>query len=437
MNRFAHPAFHTGRPRGTRHGRPGQRGAVAVAFILSVVLLLGIVGLSLDAGRLFVIRSELQNAADACALSAAAGLGSTSSNQLVQAENWGIAAGSRNLSRFQKQAVALPVDQAVTFSETLGGTYRPKNALGPDDVVRYVRCVAADAGVPPVLMQVLNLLPGTPVRAQRVVALATATNANSRVNCAMPLGVCRKAGSDAGPHGLQVGEWIEGRWEPGGGESGSFKWLKFDFAKTVPDMDDLLKGNGQCAIDPTTEMTGDIPVKTGFINSLRAGYNSRFGLYSGSDDATLYQPDFSGYSYWWDETAKEGAQGNWNPAEQGSAFEDFIARRGTYQPVQPEFRIAGWKSASTSELQSYGGNRRLATAPVIDCDALETKAVTISGWACVFLLHPINNSGNWPIDKAMLLEYRGLATDPASGCVTAGLPGNSTATGPLVPALVQ
>jgi hypothetical protein len=419
--------------------RVRQQGAVAVAFIMSVVLLLGIVGLSLDAGRLFVVRSELQNAADACALSAAAGLGGTSSNQLVQAENWGIAAGSRNLSRFQQRAVAFPVDQAVTFSETLDGTYRPKNALGPDDVVRYVRCVAVDAGVPPVLMQVLNLLPGEPVGPQRVSALATATNANSRVNCAMPLGVSRGSGSNGGggTHGMQVGEWIEGRWEPGGGDSGGFKWLKFDFAQTVPDMDELLKGNGQCAIDPTVGTTDEIPVKTGFVNSLRGGYNSRFGLYSGEADATLYQPDFSGYAYWWDETAKDGAKGNWNPAERGSAFEDFISRRGSYEPVQPEFRVAGWRSASTSQLQSYGGNRRLATAPVIDCESIGTKAVTIEGWACVFLLHPINNSGNWPIDKAMLLEYRGLATDPASGCITAGLPGDSTATGPLVPALVQ
>jgi Flp pilus assembly protein TadG len=416
-----------------RRGRARHQGAVAVAFILSVVLLLGIVGLSLDAGRLFIIRSELQNAADACALSAAAALG-TSSNALEQAENWGIAAGSRNLSRFQKQAVAFPVNQAVTFSQTLDGTYLSKNDLAQGAVVRYVRCLAVDAGVQPVLMQVLKPLAGTPVR---VAASATATTANSRVSCAIPLGICKKTGpGSSGPYGLQVGEWIEGRWEPGEGASGSFKWLQFDVAPTVPDMNELLKGGGQCGIDPSLVTTQEVEVKTGFINSLRDGYNSRFGLYLGGGGGAM-SPDFTGHSYWWDDTQTPAKKGNWNPATQGSAFADFVTRRGTYQQVQTEFLVGGWKTVSTSELREYGGNRRLAAAPVIDCAQLPTKTVTVDAWACVFLLHPINNTSSWPIPRLMLLEYRGLANDPGSGCITAGLPGDTSATGPLVPALVQ
>src|SRR5690606_10259684 len=45
-------------------GRQRERGAYAVAFVLTVVLLMGFIGLALDAGRLFVAKTELQNAAD-------------------------------------------------------------------------------------------------------------------------------------------------------------------------------------------------------------------------------------------------------------------------------------------------------------------------------------------------------------------------------------
>ena len=51
-----------------------QRGGVAIMFGLTLVVLIGFIGLSIDLGRFFVIKSELQNAMDACALSAASQL---------------------------------------------------------------------------------------------------------------------------------------------------------------------------------------------------------------------------------------------------------------------------------------------------------------------------------------------------------------------------
>ena len=53
---------------------PRQRGSVAIMFGLTLVVLIGFIGLSVDLGRFFVIKSELQNAMDACALSAASQL---------------------------------------------------------------------------------------------------------------------------------------------------------------------------------------------------------------------------------------------------------------------------------------------------------------------------------------------------------------------------
>jgi Flp pilus assembly protein TadG len=45
-----------------------QRGAVAIIVGLVLAVLMGFAGLALDVGHLYVEKTELQNAADACAL---------------------------------------------------------------------------------------------------------------------------------------------------------------------------------------------------------------------------------------------------------------------------------------------------------------------------------------------------------------------------------
>jgi len=61
----------------TRHNKLGlkpeayQRGAVAVIVAISLVVLVGVLGIVVDLGHLYVAKSQLQNAADAAALSGA------------------------------------------------------------------------------------------------------------------------------------------------------------------------------------------------------------------------------------------------------------------------------------------------------------------------------------------------------------------------------
>ena len=59
-------------PRGLR-----QRGAVAILFGLSIFVLFGFMALAIDLGRTYVVRTELQNAADAAALAGAKQLNQT------------------------------------------------------------------------------------------------------------------------------------------------------------------------------------------------------------------------------------------------------------------------------------------------------------------------------------------------------------------------
>ena len=53
------------------HGMQGQQGAVAIIVAICLTLLVGLLGLVLDLGHLYVAKTELQNAADAASLSAA------------------------------------------------------------------------------------------------------------------------------------------------------------------------------------------------------------------------------------------------------------------------------------------------------------------------------------------------------------------------------
>lgn len=90
--------------RRTPSRRCAQQGVVALMFALSLLLLMGFAGLALDGGRLYVNKTELQNAADACALAAAQELNPVLPN-FTLAHDAGVLAATRNYSDFQSQAV--------------------------------------------------------------------------------------------------------------------------------------------------------------------------------------------------------------------------------------------------------------------------------------------------------------------------------------------
>jgi len=75
--------------------RRKQEGAVIVTVALSLLLLLGFMGLAIDFGHLFVVRTELQTAMDSCALAAAQELDGQA-DSLTRGTNAGITAGNLN-----------------------------------------------------------------------------------------------------------------------------------------------------------------------------------------------------------------------------------------------------------------------------------------------------------------------------------------------------
>lgn len=108
-------------------GRSRQRGAFLVLAALLMAVLLGMVALGIDVGRLYALRSEIQNAADAAALAAAAEL-----DGAANARQRAIAAAQSLLqhdSRFATVAALLDAGalppEAFTFYCIIGSPYDP------------------------------------------------------------------------------------------------------------------------------------------------------------------------------------------------------------------------------------------------------------------------------------------------------------------------
>lgn len=415
-----------------------QRGAVAIIVGLSMAVLVGFVGLALDLGRLYVAKTELQNSADACALAAAQALTGVNANQLAQAEAAGITTGGINRVMFQAEPVSYSTgdtdatDASITFSTALNGTYLAKNEMSAAQALtmRFARCTVDRSAISTWFIQVLELVPGVTIGQQMVRATAVATLRPAQTNCALPVALCSSDTATA-----SRGAWLCGVIGPGGdcgssgGLTGNFKWVDF----TPPggganEIRDLLTGSGTCNIPAVGSEVG----QPGTIASAAAGWNTRFGIYAAPLTPANAVPDFTGYGY---------TPVNWPPAS--NAYENFRTQRNANAPYQGD-ASTGLDTRGTVQTSQYlaanGADRRLAIVPEVDCAGFVSGSTApITNWACILMLHPINNDSGGTgtgIDR-MYLEYLGPASDPESPCATLGMPGAPGGIGPAVPTLVQ
>lgn len=395
----------------------GQDGAVAVSFALLIIVLLGFVGFALDVGRLYVSRAELQNAADTCALAASAALTGANANQLQVAENYGIAAGNRNLIGMQRTAAGI-TSAGITFSQTLNGTYQTSASISAANALNmhYARCTLSEADIPTLLIHVVNLLPGQNIGPSTVKVTAVAGLEPSKSNCALPLAVC-----EPDVKGKPAGTWIQGLLNPGGSINGAFKWVEFPGYTQNKDLQNLIEGSGQCDLN-SAQSVGSAP---GVKESITDSWNTRFGIYTPSGPSVASAPpDLTGWVY--DPTTFP---------PQNNAMPDFLQKRAQSTPKHqssPDYKLANPNKWATDEQFQNGQDRRLVVGPIIDCNALANNGTAaIKGWACYLMLNPVFKPGDY-----MYLEYRGDANDLSSGCVTSGAPGGPAAGGPKVPSLV-
>ena len=429
-------------------GRNSQSGAVAIIVALSLPVLIGMAGLALDLGKLYVTKTELQNAADACALAAAVELDGTVS-QFTLAESRGIAVGKLNRSFFQtpEKEEVTSVERIVKFSTSLNGSYQKiSEVAGPPANYKFVQCTATRNGIPNYLIPVLNIL--TPTQdvdnsISTVSSVAVASNRPGQATCALPIGICSANVSSTTP----VGTWLEGTLSGGSGISGSYKWVDFSAPNGgQKELAGIL--NGSIGKDCNLNPVGQDVEQMGAINSLEFHYNTRFGIEKKGEGGVTGIPDYSGYSYY---------STNW-PSKFG-AYENYAVKSKDHIQFQGE-ALSGIKLngnpeiLTTEQLKKRGADRRVAVAPVIDCSLFGpgNPPIAVQRYVCLFLLHPIAGGGNGggpaepkgsnknppaevPEPK-MYLEYLGDAKN-AGPCNQIGLAGASNGIGPGVSALVQ
>jgi hypothetical protein len=397
---------------------------------LAIFVLVAVIGLVLDLGHLYIAKTELQNAADACALSAARELSDLSGDALGRATNAGIVVGGgcpaglvpcpdtafRNKINLQGATVDVqPAD--VAFASSLAGPYSRPDPLPPD--TRYVRCAPQETNPTSFVMWFMGVMG---ISSGSVSAEAVARLSPSQAACAIPLGLCTEQtekGSPSPNWGFVEGIWYDGRFGAGGGSTGSYNWIDF----TPPsggasELAELLAGEGQCEV-PTATLVG----QTGVAQSLANAWNTRFGLYKGSYDPATNRMDWTGFAY----TATSWPAG-------ANAYADFLdPQRTSHTPYQGNasgLSLHGFRTSS-SAAHAAGADRRMVAAPVVRCQDWETaQTVPIRDWACVLMLNPIGG----PDD--VVLEFLGMASEIGSPCATLGMPGGG-GIGPQVPTLVR
>ena len=420
-----------------RHRRPAraQRGAIAIIVGLSLAAMVGMAGLAVDLGRLYVNKAELQAAADACALAASKELvcdttaGACPAQFLLNAETAGIFAAGKNKKDLQGSTVVIAAAD-LKFHTAIGpnASYLSRTG-GASAQSKFAMCTARSTGVVPWFMGATGLGAANSVSA---IAVATLRSSSGTVCPSVPLGVCSNG---AAPNfGYAVGQWISSNFTPGNGNngdglSGGFKWVDYTpNAGGNSEIRDGLVASGAC---PTPVNNGTSIDQPGQQQGAKSAYNTRFGIYPNGANAyttATAPPDHTGYGY--------PTKGAANPAIAVgvSAFAAYMARQAAFFPYTDNqyggSNVGNNLNITTAaDHQQYGQNRRVVTLPVIACGNGNTN---ILGFVCTLLLNPMPN-GAGPV----YMEFRGAANLPGSPCVTMGGPGGPGSTGPLVSALVQ
>ena len=413
---------------------------MALLVVLCLPLLLGLLALVLDLGRAYVIKAELQNAMDACALAAAASLTGANDPQIYdRARAHALALidptaqgqanrppASVNRLHFQSEELD-PQGLEVAFAAQIDGPYMPATApqtmgLAPSSA-RYARCRYTDAQRPLWMMPVLQALGVDTATTLSVPAQAVAALQPGQEICAMPMTVCTAPGASAAQnYGLTIGQRLTAvQGSSAGYASGRFGWADFTPPQGgASELTRLIEGSGHCGV-----RIGQAVGQPGQANSIGRAWNTRFGLYAQAQQALQAPPDYTGWGY---------ASGSNNLA-------DYLARRSAHADFQGVVGAGVVKITSADHVR-LGQQRRLVTVPLVDCTPWQggngQATPPVVDLACVLMLAPIKVSSapsGAGVAASMDLEFLGLVGQPGAPCATGGTLGGSG--GALVPGLVQ
>lgn len=193
------------KPSAVSSGVPApQRGYILIAFVFSMPFLVGVVGLAVDIGRMYITKNELQSFTDAAALSAAARLDDTAEG-IDRART-----AATNTPKNWNLGTSPVTSPDVQFGTAAAG---PFTATPPTPPTGYnFARVVATANVPMYLMGVLTRGTAATVAAGAVAGRETIDSLPGGEFPFSPY--TRKASPDdaADPYGYQIGKQYTLRW---------------------------------------------------------------------------------------------------------------------------------------------------------------------------------------------------------------------------------
>ncbi len=257
-------------------GKRRERGSVLAISAFGMLAFLLATGMCVDVSHFYLVKTELQNAADASALAGASALNSKDGG-ITRAAN--LAQQAMNNEEFNRQSVTIPRANIV-FARNLDGPYVNETAAKADaQNIRFIK-----VAVPPTAVQTTFAAP--------VLGASRNVAAEATAGMSVPLNnVCDYipvTAIDADTVYFSPGNLYTIRRAPGTGVSpGNYQILAIDGPGGSDDRYGLGKGVRNCLTAGSYVQT-----KPGVSSgAVRQGINTRFGDYGAGLDPADYPPD--------------------------------------------------------------------------------------------------------------------------------------------------
>ena len=262
------------------HGeRRRERGSVLAMSALGMLTFLLATGMCVDLGHFYLVKSELQNAADAAALAAASALNSGSTG-IVKARQRATAA--MNSYELNQKGVTIPAIN-VTFAVNLGGPYVDEGTAATGTTPQKIRFVRVET--PSVPVQVFFAAP--------VLGNSKNLKAEATAGMSVPItSVCDFLPVSVIDYGVPIhpGDTYTFRADTGGSVTpGNYQILAVAGAGGQDVRVGLASGVDACA-EPGEEYAVD--TKPGLTSGpVRVGINTRFDEYGSQVNPAQQPPD--------------------------------------------------------------------------------------------------------------------------------------------------
>jgi hypothetical protein len=375
---------------GRVRGPASQRGAVLALVAVGMLAIIGMAGLALQSGHLFVNKTHLQNALDAAALSAAKTLNNDGTVETATAA--GIAAFESHRAPptgggptfLERELRDSSYTLAFAFSATLD-PFTPGATETDDPPATFVRASATDFTMDTWLA---NVLPGVGDEQDiggTAVAGPVPVDPNSTCDIA-PLLMCAldpdpedddgKDCSDGDCYGFNPGpneEIVLYDDQHGEVGPGNFHLLRLGDSRGADDIREQLAGaySGCAAVGENLDTQAGLD-----LGPVIQGFNTRFGIYAGGMSSSDGAPDTVTYS------EAPGADTNPNPNIGSCAFcyDDYAARQDSeqynYEPPPDGIGVP---------------QRRVLAVPIGRCPAEPNPTVEVLDIGCFFMSRPVDN----------------------------------------------